>query len=92
MRTIDDIISDLEARAAAGQDVRQQLVSYRAIREFSGKLAAAEQAGDGDRIRGLRQQIGMHLRMVDEQPTADALAAAAPAGTAPAKPAKASPK
>lgn len=90
MRTIDDIISDFEARAAAGQDVRQQLVSYRAIREFSGKLAAAERDGDGERIRGLRQQIGMHLRMVDEQPAADALtAAAAPAA---AKAAKASPK
>lgn len=66
MRTTDDIIKDLQARAAAGEDVRQLVISHETIARLRAELTTFDPAADPERARGLTLQIGTHLGLVDE--------------------------
>lgn len=72
MRTTDDILKDLRARAAAGEDVRQQIISHETVARLRPELAGVEPGSDPERERGLAQQIRLHLGLVDEDVTVDA--------------------
>lgn len=86
MRTTEEILDDLHRRAAAGEDVRQQVISHETIARLRAELAGVDKA-DTERAAGLRAHIGVHERLVDEQP-----AEPTPEPTPePAKPAKAKP-
>lgn len=71
MRTTDDILEGLRERAAGGEDVRQQIISHEAIVRLRAELAGVDVKADPDRAAGLAGQIGVHLRLVDEQPAED---------------------
>lgn len=82
MRTTDEILADLRKRAGAGEDVRQQVISHETIARLRAELAGVDPAGR--RAADLRAQMGVHERLVDEQP-------AEPVPAAPAKVAKPKP-
>lgn len=81
MRSTEEILDDLHKRAQAGEDVRQQVISHETIARLRAELAGVDAKADPGRVAGLRNQIGVHERLVDEQ-------AAEPG---PAKPPKAKP-
>ena len=66
MRTTDDILTDLRKRWADGEDVRQQIISHEALARFRAELTTFDHTSDPLRAAGLKQQIRMHLNMVDE--------------------------
>lgn len=66
MRTTDDILKDLEKRAKAGQDVRQQVNSHKALAALRHDLAEAEKGDDAQLVQALRSQIHVHVGLVDE--------------------------
>lgn len=66
MRTTDDIIKDLQARAVTGEDVRQQIISHEAIARLRTELTTFEHTEQPDRAEGLKRQISTHLGLVDE--------------------------
>lgn len=66
MRTTDDIIKDLQKRADAGEDVRQQLNSHGALARLRTDLAAAVKTGDPQLVAALDSQIAVHRGLVDE--------------------------
>lgn len=65
MRTTDDILKDLAKRAEAGEDVRQQVNSHRALAQLRAERAEAVKAGDHLRVAGLDSQINVHRGLVD---------------------------
>jgi hypothetical protein len=66
VRTTDDIIHDLQVRAAAGEDVRQQVISHETIARLRTELTTFDHSADPDRANGLQMQINTHLGLVDE--------------------------
>lgn len=66
MRTTDDILKDLETRAANGEDVRQQVNSHRALVRLRDDLGRAEKGSDPQLIQAIRSQIRVHLGHVEE--------------------------
>jgi hypothetical protein len=68
MRDTDEILADLRRRAEAGEDVRQQIISHETIARLRAELAGVDTKADPERAAGLRNQIGVHERLVDEQP------------------------
>ncbi|NMO52027.1 hypothetical protein HH310_12570 [Actinoplanes sp. TBRC 11911] len=67
MRSTETILKDLRKRAAAGEDVRQQIISQETIARLVAELATVD-TDDVDRARGLIGQIGVHMRLVEEEP------------------------
>ena len=65
MRTTDDILTALNKRAAAGEDVRQQIVSHETLARLRAELAAADRS-DVQLIQALESQIHVHSNLVDE--------------------------
>ena len=66
MRTTDDIIKDLRERQAAGEDVRQQIISHETLARLRAELTTFDHREFPDRAAGLRSQIHVHLGHVDE--------------------------
>lgn len=66
MRTTDDILKDLHKRANSGEDVRQQILSHRALAQLRTERAAAVAAGDHQLVAALDSQINVHRGLVDE--------------------------
>jgi hypothetical protein len=79
VRTTADILRDLRERQAAGHDVRQEIISHEAIARLRAELAGFDHRQQPDRANGLHNQIGVHLRLVTEQPADGEQAAAEPA-------------
>jgi hypothetical protein len=66
MRTTDDILKDLDKRAANGEDVRQQVTSHRALVQLRADLVEAEKGDDVQLVQALRSQIHVHVGHIDE--------------------------
>lgn len=66
MRTTENIIKDLRARATAGEDVRQQVIAHDTIARLREELASFDHREQPERAAGLKQHVGLYLRMVDE--------------------------
>lgn len=66
MRTTDDIIKDLNKRAEAGEDVRQQILSHGALARLRVDRAAAVKADDHQLVAALDSQIRTHRGLVEE--------------------------
>jgi hypothetical protein len=66
MRTTDDILKELEQRAVAGVDVRQQISSHKALARLRADLAEAEKGDDPMLVAALVSQIHVHRGLVDE--------------------------
>lgn len=77
-RTIEEIVDGLATRYAAGEDVRQQVIAHQALARLRTELARVG-PDEVDRAAGLRQQIGMYRRMVDEDVVDEPAEASVPA-------------
>lgn len=66
MRTTDEIITELRARQAAGEDVRQQIISHETLARLRAELTTFDHAEFPDRAAGLQGQINVHLGLIDE--------------------------
>lgn len=66
VRTTDVIVRELEVRAAAGEDVRQQILSTLALSALRAERAAAVARKDTAAADAVMGQILLHTSLVDE--------------------------
>jgi hypothetical protein len=66
VRTTDSLIADLQKRADAGEDVRQQILSHGALARLRADRETAVKAGDQRLVNDIDLQIKYQLSFVEQ--------------------------